>query len=211
MENTHLCDNDTLLAELMSRGGTVDINTLPEIDRPTTGSGPAVPAAVVAPLILPSWDSSRSQAKLLYIKRSRALRQHSGQIAFPGGVMEKDDPDLLAAGYREGNEEVGLVRQDSQVVATLPGSFTHTGFFLQPYFIATTQQQFVAEPAEVESIHLVSVEELLECPVRIEHREWKGQTYRVIYFDTSSICIWGITGGITEILLRHFFDWTPKT
>ena len=60
----------------------------------------------------------------------------------------------------------------------------------------------------MESIHLISVQELMNCPVRVEQREWHGQMYRVIYFDTEAACIWGVTGRITEVLLQHFFGWT---
>lgn len=166
------------------------------------------PAAVVCPLVLPHWDCAQSEASLLYIKRSANLRKHSGQMAFPGGAAEAGE-DLLTAGFREGQEEVGLRREQSRLIATLPASSTPTGFRLQPFLIATTQSAFQAQPEEVESIHLITLEELMQCPVRLEHREWLGVTYRVIYFDTSTVCIWGVTGRITEIILRHFFDWSP--
>ena len=167
------------------------------------------PAAVIAPLVLPTWESDLDRASLLYIKRSPDLKKHAGQMAFPGGVVESSDPDVLSAGFREGHEEVGLLREESKVLAALPSSGTPSGFTLNPFFVATTQSQFRPEPGEVESIHLIPVLELLNCPVRLENREWQGVTYRVIYFDTSSVCIWGVTGRITEVLLSHFFSWRP--
>ena len=172
------------------------------------GSVPdGTPAAVLAPLVLPDWRSSKKDAKLLFIKRSEQLTKHAGQMAFPGGTVENDDPDFLSAGFREGFEEVGLQREQSKVLATLPQASTPSGFSLHPYFVATTQQRFVSQPEEVQSIHLIEVEELLNCPVRVEQRVWSERSYRVIYFDTSSACIWGVTGRITEILLSHFFNW----
>lgn len=165
------------------------------------------PAAVIASLILPRWQGGIEDARLLYIKRAQSLRHHSGQMAFPGGMVEKQDRTILDAAFRECEEEVGLKRELTKYVGKLPSASTPSGFSLHPYFVATTQQQFVREPGEVESIHLISVEELLHCPVRIEYKTWQNTEYRVIYFDTESVCIWGVTGSITEILLSHFFAW----
>jgi 8-oxo-dGTP pyrophosphatase MutT (NUDIX family) len=193
-------DNLTLLTRLTHLG-----QKLPPELKPLQADG--VPAAVLAPLVLPHWQSPREEAKLLFIKRSEDLKKHAGQMAFPGGVVEHSDPDVLSAGFREGYEEVGLQRENTKLLAELPWAFTPSGFSLHPYFVATTQQQFVAQAGEVESIHLIAVEELMNCPVRLEYKVWAGTTYRVIYFDTNSACIWGVTGRITEVLLTHFFQW----
>lgn len=202
LENNPSVHNLTMLGQLKSRAADLKaVSSSPKV----ANSG--VPAAVLAPLILPRWDSSKEEAKLLYIKRSEKLTKHAGQMAFPGGVMEAADQSLLDAGFREGYEEVGLRREQSQVLASLPQATTPSGFQLQAYFVATTQQEFLAQPSEVESIHLIEVEELLNCPVRLEYKVWQEVEYRVVYFDTSSVCIWGVTGRITEVLLNHFFDW----
>jgi 8-oxo-dGTP pyrophosphatase MutT (NUDIX family) len=160
-------------------------------------------------LLLPHWESPRSEAKLLYIKRSVHLTKHAGQIAFPGGVAEVGDGDLLTTGFREGAEEVGLRREHARVLGPLPSAVTPSGYSLQPYFVATTQSRFIAQESEVESIVLIELEELLNCPVRVEQRTYQGKDYRVVYFDTRQACVWGVTGRITEFLLTHFFDWQP--
>jgi 8-oxo-dGTP pyrophosphatase MutT (NUDIX family) len=196
----------TLLARLAALGRNLDLE-LPEPRLEQEG----VPAAVLAPLVMPRWDSRLEDSSMLFIKRSSSMRKHSGQMAFPGGVVEEGDPDILSAGFRESMEEVGLEKHHSRVLAQLPSAFTPTGFLLQPYFVATIQQEFVAQPEEVESIHLIPILELLSCPVRLEQREWQGHMYRVIYFDTTSVCIWGVTGRITEVLLQNFFGWNPPS
>ena len=193
---------ETLVERLSSLGRLV-----PEQAGESLENG--VPAAVLAPLILPHWSSGLETARLLFIKRAEHLNKHAGQIAFPGGVAERSDPDLLSTGFREGFEEVGLVREQSRLLARLPQAFTPSGYSLQPYFVATTQSRFTPQDTEVDSIHMIEVQELLKCPVRLEHREWGGRRYRVIYFETSTVCVWGVTGRITEVLLSHFFGWEP--
>lgn len=165
------------------------------------------PAAVFAPLVLPHWEATLDSASMLFIKRSRGLRRHAGQIAFPGGIVESQDATLLEAGFRESEEEVGLRPESVEVLCPLPAAEVPSGFQLYPYFVATNQQKFVAEPSEVEAIYRVPLSELLECPFRLEHREWMGKTHRVVYFDLPELCVWGVTGRIVEYLLVTFFDW----
>lgn len=165
------------------------------------------PAAVFAPLVLPHWEASLEAANLLFIKRSEGLRRHAGQVGFPGGIVESQDATLLDAGYRESMEEVGLRPETVEVLCPLPAAEVPSGFHLYPYFVATDQQDFVAQPSEVEAIHQVALTSLLSCPFRLEYKEWQSKTFRVVYFDLPGLCVWGVTGRIVEYLLETFFDW----
>src|SRR5262245_13291297 len=66
-------------------------------------AGPGKPAAVLIPII----DHPGAPSVLL-TRRSNALRNHSGQIAFPGGRIDAGDDGPLAAALREAREEIGL-------------------------------------------------------------------------------------------------------
>lgn len=164
-------------------------------------------AVVLAPLLLPHWQSPIEDARLLFIRRSRNLNHHPGQIGFPGGVVEESDETLLAAGFREALEEVRLERVSTRVIGALPHAATPSGFYLHPFFVATTQQEFVAQESEVEEVLLVGLSELLNCPVRYTQKSYNGKIFRVVHFDTSQGCIWGVTGRIVEHLLEHYFEW----
>jgi hypothetical protein len=69
------------------------------------------PAAVLVPLI----ESSNGFSVLL-TKRTRDLKQHAGQVAFPGGRMEPEDADAVSCALRETEEETGLPRQAVEVL-----------------------------------------------------------------------------------------------
>lgn len=172
-------------------------------------SGHAVPAVVFAPLVLPHWDATLAESRLLFIKRASSLRKHAGQMGFPGGVVETVDDSLLDAGFREAEEEVALARDSVEVISPLPVAEVPSGFQLHPYFVATNQQEFRIQQSEVESLHLVSMVDLLTCPFRLEFKEWHSRMWRVVYFDLDDLCVWGVTGRIVEHLLRSFFDWHP--
>ncbi|MGA9895559.1 MAG: CoA pyrophosphatase, partial [Xanthobacteraceae bacterium] len=60
------------------------------------------PAAVLVPVI------DRNEPTVLLTQRTPDLTTHAGQIAFPGGRIERDDASPVAAALRETREETGL-------------------------------------------------------------------------------------------------------
>ncbi len=204
MRNGGAYGDSPLLPALRERASSFPVNG-------PDASAKGVPAVVLAPLVLPHWDAPLEEADFLYIKRSSQLRQHAGQIGFPGGVVEAEDASLLDAGKREALEEVALNPERVELLAQLPNAWTPSGFQLYPFLVATDQQHFVPEAGEVETLHRVNLRVLLECPARCEMRTWEGKTYRVVYFDLEELCIWGVTGRITEHILSTFFDWEPPS
>lgn len=91
------------------------------IDRP-----PAA-ASVLVPLV-----AHEAGLKVLLTRRTDHLRDHAGQISFPGGRQEADDADVIATALRETEEEVGLGRDFIDVVGMLPVYATVTGFVVTP-------------------------------------------------------------------------------
>jgi 8-oxo-dGTP pyrophosphatase MutT (NUDIX family) len=88
---------------------------------------PPKPAAVLVTL-LPGTDV----ASVLLTRRTDHLRNHAGQISFPGGRAESGDVDPVATALREAEEEVGLARSRVQVIGRLPAYRTITGYGVTP-------------------------------------------------------------------------------
>ena len=86
----------------------------------------ARPAAVLVPLV------ERPALSVLLTQRATQLRNHAGQIAFPGGRIEAGDGSPQAAALREAHEEIGLARDFIQVVGYLPDHVVMTGFRVTP-------------------------------------------------------------------------------
>jgi len=74
-----------------------------------------------------------SQAHVLMTKRSPHLKRHAGEISFPGGVVEKEDADLLHTALRETQEEIGIEVDPSLVIGCLDKVRTLTGFEITPF------------------------------------------------------------------------------
>lgn len=101
--------------------------------------------------------------QVLLTRRTDHLRDHAGQISFPGGRTELFDADAAATALREAAEEVGLPADRVEVLGQLPTYTTVTHFVVTPV-VALVQPPFdlqldpveVAEAFEVPLVHLMS-------------------------------------------------------
>src|SRR5690606_16471390 len=72
-------------------------------------------AAVLVPV-----TEGGSEARVILTRRSASMRQHSGQVAFPGGSIDPEDGSAEIAAMREAEEEIGLDRRFVEPVGRLP-------------------------------------------------------------------------------------------
>jgi 8-oxo-dGTP pyrophosphatase MutT (NUDIX family) len=84
-------------------------------------------ASVLVPLV-----AHERGVTVLLTRRTEHLRDHAGQISFPGGRAEDSDADAVHTALREAQEEVGLAREHVDVIGTLPIYTTVTGFHVTP-------------------------------------------------------------------------------
>lgn len=131
---------------------------------------------------------------------------HSGQVSFPGGKMELEDNTLWDTAIREAEEEVGLARQEVQLI----GALTHvyippSRFMVHPYLAYTNETpNFIANPNEVEKIIEVPLSLLMEENV-IQTKQMKiasvSLPLNVKYYDVYGQTVWGATAMmISEVI-----------
>jgi 8-oxo-dGTP pyrophosphatase MutT (NUDIX family) len=150
-------------------------------------------AAVLVPVV-----THGDAPALLLTERSAALRQHSGQIAFPGGRLDHDDESVLSAAYREAEEEIGLDRSLVTPVGYLDPYLSGTGYLIMPVVgLVAPTYHLVLNPQEVASAFEVPLSFLMD-PLRHElhAREWKGILRRYYAMPYGERYIWGVTAGI---------------
>ena len=140
---------------------------------------------------------------VLLIERAHDMRSHAGQMAFPGGAVDPDDADEVAAALREAVEETGLDPRGVQVFASLPALFLPpSGFVVTPVlgWWHTPSPVHAMDPREVASVHRVPVADLV-APVnrlRVRHPSgWVGAAFRL-----GDLLVWGFTAGLLDRLLR---------
>ncbi len=157
------------------------------------GGALRVPAAVLVPLI-----GREDGPTVLLTRRSRRLRDHAGQISFPGGRIEGCDADPACAALREAEEEVGIARDRVRLLGRLPVYDTVTGFRIHPYVgWIEPPPALRPDPVEVEEVFEVPLSFVLDpANHRCEIYEGRGRrrTIWVLPFDERRI--WGATAGI---------------
>lgn len=159
------------------------------------------PAAVLVPVI------ARAEPTLLFTRRPEHLAEHSGQISFPGGKVDKNDASLKATALREAQEEVGLSKDHVEVLGYLDGYQTATGYLIAPV-VALIQPSFVPEPNAEE------VAEVFEAPLsffmnpdnhRVESKQYRQKTRKFYVMPFENRYIWGATAGILRNLYTRLY------
>jgi 8-oxo-dGTP pyrophosphatase MutT (NUDIX family) len=157
------------------------------------------PAAVLVPVVM------RKEPTLLLTERSTALRQHSGQIAFPGGRVDATDESVLAAAYREAEEEIGLESRFISPLGYLDAYLSNSNYLVIPVVAQVSPSYTLSlNPHEVADAFEVPLSFLMD-PARHElhSREWKGRIRRYYAMPYEGRYIWGVTAGIIRNLYER--------
>ena len=109
---------------LLAPRSDYDLN--PELLAELDGAQPR-PAAVLVPII-----ARPEGLTVLLTQRPETMPTHAGQIAFPGGKMDKSDATPVDTALREAEEEVGLHRRHVDVLGFLDSYQTGTSFRIVP-------------------------------------------------------------------------------
>jgi 8-oxo-dGTP pyrophosphatase MutT (NUDIX family) len=136
-------------------------------------------------------------ADVLLTQRAATLRQHSGQVAFPGGGADPEDDGPVATALREAVEETGLDPAGVQPLAALPQIYVPpSGFDVTPivaYWRAPSPVG-VVDHGEAARVARVSVHELLDQRNRFQVRTPEG--YQGPAFGVDGMLVWGFTAGV---------------
>jgi len=140
---------------------------------------------------------TNTNPKIVLTKRSLELEQHSGQIAFPGGKVEKHE-NVTDAALREANEEIGILINEIDVCGYLDTYETGTGFRILPV-VAFIKENFTVKvnKNEVDELFEVPLEFILEPKNHIlKSGYWNGSVRHYYTINYGKYNIWGATAGM---------------
>lgn len=164
-------------------------------------------AAVLVPVV-----ERNSGYHLVFIRRQEHLKEHAGQMSFPGGSREPYDPDPFSTAIREAREEIGLVVNDVNPVGELDDITTTSEYVIRPYVSRVADRSFVPDEHEVAEVAVLPVQEFL-VPANYE-REWvegpSGEDRLIHAFDVEGYRVWGATGRLVVQLLELTTNWAPE-
>ncbi|WP_294234367.1 CoA pyrophosphatase [uncultured Sphingomonas sp.] len=190
------------LAQAMARIPTQDLLTGDGVEPHEVAATPTS-AAVLIPV------TDRAEPGVVLTQRTETLRNHAGQVAFPGGRADPGDADLVATALREAEEEIGLPPQSVNVVGLADRYRTVTGFEVTPV-LGVIPPDLALKPAEAEVAALFEVPLSFLLDPAHHHRvsaPWRGTTrhfYEILWNDRR---IWGATAAMIVNLSRRL-QWT---
>lgn len=163
-------------------------------------SRPLRPAAVLIGLV------EREQGlHVLLTRRHDGLSQHAGQISFPGGRIEHDDADAVAAALRETEEEVGIDASSIEPCGRVEPLATVSAYRIQPIVARLpAQYRLRLDPREVSAA--------FELPLSLAARAEAWQPYPLSRpgldvpmraLDYQGHVVWGATAMLLERLLQR--------
>ncbi len=143
-------------------------------------------------------------AQVLLTRRPENMASHPGQVAFPGGKVEKSDDSIVDAALREAHEEVGLDPSLVDIIGYLDTYQTSSGFRITPVVgLVPSSYQLVIDKREVEEAFEVPLEFLMTAENHQKHsRIWQGKNRAYYAMPYGDRFIWGATAG----MLKNFYD-----
>lgn len=143
--------------------------------------------------------------ELLLTERAPTLRNHAGQISFPGGACDPGDADAAATALREAFEEVGLDPAEVTVFGTLP-----TLWLPPSNFAVTPVLGYWRSPRQLAAVSTAEVGRVLHHPLHllvdperrfsVEHPSgWRGPAFEI----GTEMPLWGFTAGIISRLFER--------
>ena len=143
------------------------------------------------------YPNDQQRTHLLLILRKTYKGVHSNQIAFPGGKVEEEDPDLVATALRETYEEVGVPPEKVEVIKSLTQVYIPpSNFEVQPFIgLYRKSNPFILQESEVEALVEVPLTDFMDdSKIFVQKLNTSyAENIEVPAFKLNGYTVWGAT------------------
>jgi 8-oxo-dGTP pyrophosphatase MutT (NUDIX family) len=155
-------------------------------------------AAVLLPIV------ATPEPSLIFTLRTDTLPSHKGQISFPGGSIDPDDPTAEFAALREAHEEIGIEPGDVTVLGELETFPTFVSGYVVTPVVGWLEEmpELNVNAGEVAEVLVVPIADLTEAIRREPGFEHGGRTFPTEAWVWNDKVIWGVTA----LILRFFLE-----
>lgn len=165
---------------------------------------------VRAAVLIPLFEEGGS-LHLLLTRRTETVRDHKGQISFPGGRKDSEDRTLMDTALRECEEEIGVPEARVRILGELDDLVTITDYLVSPY-VGLIPHPFPFKISEREIAELIRfpLEDFLSPErLRVARRmQYRGRSHTTYFFDMGPHVVWGVTAEILLQLLETAYGYT---
>jgi 8-oxo-dGTP pyrophosphatase MutT (NUDIX family) len=164
-------------------------------------------AKLVSSAVLVPIYRRQGQYHILFTQRTERVREHKGQISFPGGARQEMDKTLLDTALRESAEEIGLAPGRVEILGELDDTITTTSNYIVTPFVGLIPwpYEFKVDGWETEAIIEVPIAALMnkDC-LRQETEVTGGQALTSYFYHYQGKVIWGATARILHQFLELY-------
>jgi 8-oxo-dGTP pyrophosphatase MutT (NUDIX family) len=141
---------------------------------------------------------------ILLTQRASHLKNHPGQISFPGGRVERTDASPWETALRETEEEIGLGREHVSLAGYLTDHFVISGYLVTPAVaFVRTDFELELDVTEVDEVFEVPLDFVLDPANHVpRERRFGGHTFKAVDIPYQRYNIWGATAGMLMTLYR---------
>jgi 8-oxo-dGTP pyrophosphatase MutT (NUDIX family) len=138
--------------------------------------------------------------RIVFVERAAHLRNHPGQIAFPGGSADAaDGDDRLRTALRELHEELGVPAERVTIVGRLPDAFQRSNNFLVTPFVGVLRSAtpLTIDATETAAVFTVPLDAVVAPGAVHPGIETIGEVaIETWVFDYGDLHVWGLTASM---------------
>ena len=175
------------------------------------GWPPAPPNFRPSAVLIPLWEQGGRVFTALTLRSAR-LNAHAGQISFPGGRRDPEDPSLLHTALREAHEELAILPESVEVHGALDDAWSIHSYVVTPWVGWLDKPPvLVPEPSEIERVIVADVEQMMQPGVYSRREIERGSARFAMHaWQVGEDNVWGLTGGLLYQFFCHLLDRTVE-